>query len=136
MQNGRRITRSIGRVDVDHLTEPIEQRPSDLDADTCPIGFADVVERPFDLTTQVPRDPIRSLRRVKRPLGRNRAGEPPLAAVKGGGTDADPVGTAYIGLAHAGGCDVVRWGWIGTRAEVMSRTAKVALNAVRLALLK
>lgn len=53
-----------------------------------------------------------------------------------GGTDADPVGTAYIGLAHAGGCDVVRWGWIGTRAEVMSRTAKVALNAVRLALLK
>jgi nicotinamide-nucleotide amidase len=54
----------------------------------------------------------------------------------GGGTDADPVGTAYIGLAHAGGCDVVRWGWIGTRAEVMSRTAKVALNAVRLALLK
>jgi len=54
----------------------------------------------------------------------------------GGGTSADPVGTAYIGLAHAGGCDVVRWGWIGTRAEVMSRTAKVALNAVRLALLK
>lgn len=54
----------------------------------------------------------------------------------GGGTDADPVGTAFIGLAHAGGCDVVRWGWIGTRAEVMSRTAKVALNAVRLALLK
>jgi nicotinamide-nucleotide amidase len=54
----------------------------------------------------------------------------------GGGTDADPVGTAYIGLAHAGGCEVVRWGWIGTRAEVMSRTAKVALNAVRLALLK
>jgi nicotinamide-nucleotide amidase len=54
----------------------------------------------------------------------------------GGGTSADPVGTAYIGLAHASGCDVVRWGWIGTRAEVMSRTAKVALNAVRLALLK
>lgn len=54
----------------------------------------------------------------------------------GGGTSADPVGTAYIGLAHAGGCDVLRWGWIGTRAEVMSRTAKVALNAVRLALLK
>jgi nicotinamide-nucleotide amidase len=54
----------------------------------------------------------------------------------GGGTSADPVGTAYIGLAHAGGCEVVRWGWIGTRAEVMSRTAKVALNTVRLALLK
>jgi nicotinamide-nucleotide amidase len=53
----------------------------------------------------------------------------------GGGTDANPVGTAYVGLAHAGGCEVVRWGWIGTRYEIMSRTAKLALNAVRLKLL-
>jgi nicotinamide-nucleotide amidase len=52
----------------------------------------------------------------------------------GGGTDADPVGTTYVGLAHAGGCEVVRWGWIGTRYEIMSRTAKLALNAVRLKL--
>ncbi len=52
----------------------------------------------------------------------------------GGGTDANPVGTAYVGLAHAGGCEVVRWGWIGTRYEIMSRTAKLALNAVRLKL--
>lgn len=52
----------------------------------------------------------------------------------GGGTDTNPVGTAYVGLAHAGGCEVVRWGWIGTRYEVMSRTAKLALNAVRLKL--
>lgn len=54
----------------------------------------------------------------------------------GGGTDANPVGTAYVGLAYPGGCDVVRWGWIGTRYEVMSRTAKLALNAVRLQLMK
>jgi nicotinamide-nucleotide amidase len=53
-----------------------------------------------------------------------------------GGTDANPVGTAYVGLAHAGGCEVVRWGWIGTRYEIMSRTAKLALNAARLELLK
>ncbi len=52
----------------------------------------------------------------------------------GGGTDANPVGTAYVGLAHASGCDVIRWGWIGTRYEIMSRTAKLALNAVRLKL--
>jgi nicotinamide-nucleotide amidase len=52
-----------------------------------------------------------------------------------GGTDENPVGTAYVGLAHAGGCEVVRWGWIGTRYEIMSRTAKLALNAVRLKLL-
>lgn len=54
----------------------------------------------------------------------------------GGGTDENPVGTAYVGLAHAGGCDVIRWGWIGTRYEIMSRTAKLALNAVRLQLMK
>ncbi len=53
----------------------------------------------------------------------------------GGGTDANPVGTAYVGLAHAGGCEAIRWGWIGTRYEIMSRTAKLALNAVRLQLL-
>ena len=39
------------------------------------------------------------------------------------GTETDPVGTAYIGLAHKAGCEVMRWGWIGTRFEIMSRTA-------------
>ncbi len=46
------------------------------------------------------------------------------------GTDANPVGTAFVGRAHAGDCEVVRWGWIGTRYEIMSRTAELALNAV------
>lgn len=54
----------------------------------------------------------------------------------GGGTDANPVGTAFVGLAHAGGCEVIRWGWLGTRYEIMSRTAKLALNAVRLELMR
>jgi nicotinamide-nucleotide amidase len=53
-----------------------------------------------------------------------------------GGTDADPVGTAYVALAHAGGTEVTRFGWLGTRYEVMSRTAKLALNMARLRLLK
>jgi nicotinamide-nucleotide amidase len=53
-----------------------------------------------------------------------------------GGMAADPVGTAYVALAHAGGTDVTRYGWIGTRSEVMSRTAKLALNLVRLRLMK
>jgi nicotinamide-nucleotide amidase len=53
-----------------------------------------------------------------------------------GGTDADPVGTAYVGLSHAGGTDVTRYGWLGTRYEIMSRTAKLALNMVRLELMK
>jgi nicotinamide-nucleotide amidase len=54
----------------------------------------------------------------------------------GGGTETDPVGTAYVGLAHAGGTDVMRYGWIGTRYEIMSRTAKLALNMVRLRLMQ
>jgi nicotinamide-nucleotide amidase len=53
-----------------------------------------------------------------------------------GGTEENPVGTAYVGLAHAGGCEVIRYGWLGTRLEIMSRTAKLALNMVRLQLLK
>ncbi|MCI0704438.1 MAG: competence/damage-inducible protein A [Planctomycetia bacterium] len=51
-----------------------------------------------------------------------------------GGTEENPVGTAYVGLAHSGGCEVTRWGWLGTRLEIMSRTAKLALNMVRLKL--
>jgi nicotinamide-nucleotide amidase len=54
----------------------------------------------------------------------------------GGGTEENPVGTAYVGLAHAGGTEVTRFGWLGTRYEIMSRTAKLALNMVRLRLMK
>jgi nicotinamide-nucleotide amidase len=54
----------------------------------------------------------------------------------GGGTDENPVGTAYVALAHAGGTEVTRYGWIGTRYEIMSRTAKLALNMVRLRLMR
>ncbi len=53
-----------------------------------------------------------------------------------GGTETDPVGTAYVALAHSGGTEVSRYGWLGTRFEVMSRTAKLALNLVRLHLLR
>ena len=53
-----------------------------------------------------------------------------------GGTETEPVGTAYVALAHAGGTETARYGWLGTRAEVMSRTAKFALNMARLQLRK
>jgi nicotinamide-nucleotide amidase len=52
----------------------------------------------------------------------------------GGGTEENPVGTAYVALAHKDGCEVTRYGWLGTRYEIMSRTAKLALNVVRLRL--
>ncbi|HEY7426533.1 MAG TPA: competence/damage-inducible protein A [Gemmataceae bacterium] len=43
-----------------------------------------------------------------------------------------PAGLVYVGLARAGGVSSVRFSWTGTRAEVQRRTAKLALNCVRL----
>jgi nicotinamide-nucleotide amidase len=53
-----------------------------------------------------------------------------------GGTEENPVGTAFVALAYSGGCEVTRFGWLGTRYEIMSRTAKLALNLLRLKLLQ
>lgn len=47
-----------------------------------------------------------------------------------------PVGLVYVGLAWPGGVSSVRFSWTGTRAEVQRRTAKLALNRVRLHLLR
>ncbi len=53
-----------------------------------------------------------------------------------GGTPDKPVGLVFVGLAWAGGCSSIRFSWGGTRQEVQSRTAKLALNRVRLQLLE
>jgi nicotinamide-nucleotide amidase len=53
----------------------------------------------------------------------------------GGGTPEKPVGLVYAGLAWAGGVASARFQWPGTRAEVRSRTVKMALNLLRLHLL-
>jgi nicotinamide-nucleotide amidase len=54
----------------------------------------------------------------------------------GGATPDKPIGLVFVGLAWAGGVSSTSFNWSGTRIEVQSRTAKHALNAVRLKLLE
>ena len=54
----------------------------------------------------------------------------------GGATPDKPVGLVYVGVAWEGGVTAMPFSWAGTRLEVQSRTAKMALNAVRLELLE
>lgn len=53
----------------------------------------------------------------------------------GGGTLEKPVGLVYVGLATRDGVSSYSFSWSGTRQEIQSRTAKMALNRVRLHLL-
>jgi nicotinamide-nucleotide amidase len=54
----------------------------------------------------------------------------------GGGTPEKPVGLAFAGLAWDGGVASRGFNWSGTRQEIRSRTAKMALNLLRLHLLQ
>lgn len=54
----------------------------------------------------------------------------------GGATPTKPVGLVWVGLAWEGGVSSQSFSWTGTRGEIQNRTAKLALNRVRLHLLR
>jgi nicotinamide-nucleotide amidase len=58
-----------------------------------------------------------------------------LAGPEGAGVH-KPIGLVYVGLAWAGGVVSQSWNWGGTRTEIQSRTAKLALNRLRIHLMR
>lgn len=48
------------------------------------------------------------------------------------GGEGKPVGLVFVGLAWAGGAKVDRFVWGGSRTEIQARSAKFALNVIRL----
>lgn len=54
----------------------------------------------------------------------------------GGATPDKPIGLVYVAVAWDGGVRSASFNWVGTREEIQSRTAKLALNTLRLQLLE
>jgi nicotinamide-nucleotide amidase len=52
------------------------------------------------------------------------------------GPTGERVGLVYVGLAWDGGMSSHEFNWSGTRQEIQSRAAKLALNRLRLHLVR
>jgi len=65
---------------------------------------------------------------VRRALGTDLA----VSTTGYAGPTGEPAGLVYVGLAWAGGVSSTSFHWFGSRTEIQSRAAKMALNIVRL----
>ncbi|MEI7684853.1 MAG: competence/damage-inducible protein A [Planctomycetota bacterium] len=65
---------------------------------------------------------------VRRSLGTDLA----VSTTGYAGPTGEPVGLVFVGLAWAGGVSSTSFHWFGSRTEIQSRAAKMALNIVRL----
>ena len=68
---------------------------------------------------------------VRRRTGATLALSTTGVAGPGGGTEAAPVGTVYIGIADPSGCEAVRRQFLGDRARIRAFAAQYALDLLR-----
>jgi nicotinamide-nucleotide amidase len=92
---------------------------------------ADLIERHTAVSEEVARE---MATRVRQKFGSDFGVATTGYAGPTGGPDDKPVGAVFVALAWHGGCDVTPFSWTGTRYDVQSRTAKLALNMIRLRL--
>jgi nicotinamide-nucleotide amidase len=92
---------------------------------------ADLIERHTAVSEEVARE---MANRVRQKFGTDFGVATTGYAGPTGGPDGKPVGAVFAAVAWAGGCDVTPFSWLGTRYDVQSRTAKLALNMMRLKL--
>jgi competence/damage-inducible protein CinA-like protein len=92
---------------------------------------AELIERHTAVSEEVARD---MAVRVRTKLGADFGVATTGYAGPTGGPDGKPVGAVFAAVAGKDGCDVTPFSWLGSRYDVQSRTAKLALNMVRLKL--
>jgi nicotinamide-nucleotide amidase len=91
----------------------------------------DLIERHTAVSEEVARE---MAVRVRQKFGTDFAVATTGYAGPTGGPDGKPIGAVFAAVATKDGCEVTPFSWSGARYDVQSRTAKLALNMVRLKL--
>jgi len=110
-------------------------------------GFITYTEKMKATVLGVPTEMLETEGAVSEPVARamangarDRVGSTYALSVTGfagpdGGTESNPLGTVYVGLAHPDGCEVQRVRYLGDRARVRMLASQAALDMLRLRLI-